>query len=127
MLGDTARFAGAGGRAAQALQGLRRRFPGDSRAAPAAFHLGRLAFDARGAYADAARWFAIYLAEQPGGGFAREAAGRLIEARERAGDLPGARDAARDYLSRHPAGPHAGKARDLLPDASARPETDAGE
>jgi TolA-binding protein len=127
LLADVARLGGAGGRAAQPLQALRRRYPHDPRAASAAFHLGRLAFDGRAAHAEAARWFATYLAEQPGGPFAREAAGRLIEARERAGDSSGARDAARDYLARYPTGPHAGKARSLLHGPSEVDPSDAGE
>jgi ferric-dicitrate binding protein FerR (iron transport regulator)/TolA-binding protein len=127
LLADAARLGGAGGRAAQALQALRRRYPHDLRAASAAFHLGRLAFDGRAAHAEAARWFATYLAEQPSGPFAREAAGRLVEARERAGDISGARDAARAYLARYPTGPHAGKARSLLPGSSELGETDAGD
>jgi ferric-dicitrate binding protein FerR (iron transport regulator)/TolA-binding protein len=127
LLADVARLGGAGGRAAAPLQALRRRYPHDPRAASAAFHLGRLAFDGRAAHAEAARWFATYLAEQPSGPFAREAAGRLIEARERAGNITGARDAARDYLARYPTGPHAGKARSLLHGPSELDERDAGD
>jgi TolA-binding protein len=127
LLADAARLGGAGARAAQALEALRRRFPGDPRAAVAAFHLGRLAFDGRRAYADAARWFATYLAEQPGGPFAREAAGRLVEARERGGDAEGARAAATSYLGRYPSGPHAGKARSLVQGPATKAESDAGE
>jgi transmembrane sensor len=113
-LADAARFAGKPARAAEALNALRRRFSGSGQAATAAFHLGRMAFDSRGAHAEAARWFSTYLAEQPGGALAREAEGRLMECREKMGDTAGAREAARRYLDAYPGGPHAEKARSLL-------------
>jgi transmembrane sensor len=114
-LGDTARLAGDTARAKQAYLAARRRFPGSAAAAISALSLGRLAFDRDGAFAGAARWFETYLTEAPAGPLAREAAGRLIEAHERAGDRMAARAAARRYLARWPDGPHAAKARSLLP------------
>ncbi len=114
-LGDTARLAGDFDRAKHAYLAVRRRHPGTGAAAVGALALGRLAFDHDGAFASAASWFEAYLAEQPDGPLAREAAGRLIEAREREGDRISARAAARRYLSRWPDGPHAEKARSLLP------------
>jgi hypothetical protein len=114
-LGDTARLAGDTARAKQAYRAARRRFPGTGAAAMSALSLGRLAFDHEAAFADAARWFEAYLAEDAAGPLAREAAGRLIEARERDGDRIAARAAARRYLARWPDGPHAAKARSLLP------------
>lgn len=113
-LGDAARLAGSSSRAKQAYVALRRRSPGDRRAGAAAFVLGRMAFDGAGAYAEAARWFTMYLAEQPRGALAREAAGRLLEAHERAGDRAAAVAAAKSYLSSYPEGPHAAKASSLL-------------
>jgi TolA-binding protein len=113
LLGDAARFSGDPGRARQALTALRRRFPGDGRSAASAFTLGRIAFDQQRSYGDAAGWFATYLNEQPSGGFAQEALGRLIEARQRSGDLEGARHAARQYLLRFPGGAHEPLARKL--------------
>jgi hypothetical protein len=113
-LGDTARFAGQGGRAREAYLTLRTRFPGAREAAVAAFVIGRLAFDRDGAYAEAARWFRTYLAEAPGGAYAREARGRLVEALQRGGDREGARQAAFAYLAADPDGPHAALARSLL-------------
>jgi TolA-binding protein len=115
-LGDAARLGGNAGRAAQALLALRSRFPGDGRSATAAFTLGRIAFDQRRSPCEAARWFDAYLREQGGGAFAREAAGRLIEARRACGDAAGAREAAKRYLSRFPNGPHAELARSLPPE-----------
>ena len=114
LLADAARFAGDAGRASTALHALRRRFGGSPRAASAAFLLGKLAFDRQVSPAAAADWFATYLREQPGGPLAREAAGRLIEARRIAGDRAGAKTAARSYLEHYPSGPHAALARDVV-------------
>jgi TolA-binding protein len=113
-LADAARLAGSLGQASRAYLAVRRRFPGSRDAAIAAWNLGRLAFDQRGAFKSAARWFRTYLAEQPSGAFARDASGRLVEALDRAGDAPGAREAARIYLESWPRGPHAEKAHSLL-------------
>jgi transmembrane sensor len=115
-LADAARFGGGAAHAREPLTALRSRFPGTREAGLAAFLLGRIAFDQAHAPADAARWFTAYLAEQPGGSFAREAAGRLIEARERTGDTAGAHDAAKRYLAAYPDGAHAEHARSLLGD-----------
>jgi len=114
QLGDGARLSGNSASAKQALTRLRSAFPADSRRAAAAFALGKVAFDQTHAYAEAAEWFATSIREQPGGSLVREAAGRLIEARRRAGDDAGARRAAESYLARYPDGPHADLARSLL-------------
>jgi hypothetical protein len=113
LLGDTARLAGNAERAEQAYQAVRSRFSG-SNAAQAGFLLGRLAFDERSAYGEAARYFALSLLEEPGGPFSREAAGRLVESLDRSGDTTGAKAAAGRYLEQHPDGPHAKLARALL-------------
>lgn len=113
-LADLSRFAGRTSRASEALLGIRNRFAGTSESARAAFHLGRLAFDQRGSHAEAARWFSTYLAEQPSGGLAQEALGRLIECREAMGATSEAREAARRYLAAYPSGPHAAHAESLL-------------
>jgi ferric-dicitrate binding protein FerR (iron transport regulator) len=114
QLGDGARLAGRPDRAEQALLTLRRRFPSDPRRAAAAFALGKVAFDQRRSYAQAATWFRTSIAEQPNGSLAREASGRLIEALRNSGDGAGARQAAEKYLQRYPAGPHADVARSLV-------------
>src|SRR5262249_2264297 len=53
-LGDGARLAGRSDRAVEALLALRRRYPRDPRRAAAAFALGKVAFDQRRAYVEAA-------------------------------------------------------------------------
>jgi len=120
LLGDAARLAQRHDVSERCYGAVRSRYPGSPRAVEAAFALGRLAFDQERSYAKAAVWLARYLDE--GGAstlLAREALGRLIEARDRSGDAVGARDAAHLYLARHPGGPHAGYARRLLQDADA--------
>jgi hypothetical protein len=114
LLGDTARFAGKPADALSAYQALRARASGTGAAKQAAFSIGRVHFDQRAAYAEAARWFRIYLAEQPGGPLAREASGRLMESLSRAGDRAGASAVARDYVAKYPHGPHERVARQLL-------------
>ncbi len=114
VLGDGARLAGRPDRANEALLALRKRYPGDSRRAAAAFALGKVAFDQTHDYAQAAEWFSTSIREQPGGSLSREAAGRLLEALQRAGNVAAARRAAEDYLSRYPNGPHAAAARAIL-------------
>jgi hypothetical protein len=113
LLADVARLAGNPPLARRAYERARERFPGED-GGQAAFFLGRLAFDERADYAEAARYFQLSLAEQPAGLLAREAAGRLIEARLLSGDGAGARAAARGYLERYADGPHARVARRLL-------------
>lgn len=112
-LGDAARLAGAAERARRIYRAVRRRFPGRRPAARAAYCLGLLAVKRRD-HGGAAMWFEVYLRERPRGELAREASGRLIEARLGAGDRPAARAAARAYLKRHPGGPHAALARATL-------------
>jgi transmembrane sensor len=114
LLGDTARFAGRPVDALSAYQALRSRASGSASAKQAAFSIARVHFDQRAAYAEAARWFRTYLAEQPGGPLAREAEGRLMESLSRSGDRAGARKAAEHYLAKYSGGPHERVARQLL-------------
>jgi len=113
-LSEAARFAGRADRARLALTALRDRFRGEAAASVATFTLGRMAFDSSRDYLGAAKWFRIYLSEQPRGSLAREAAGRLVESLERGGDHAGAKISARDYLSRYPDGPQNRLARQIL-------------
>jgi TolA-binding protein len=113
-LGTTARLARRAERANAAYSAVRRRFAGSDSAATAAFHLGQIAFDSAGAYAEARKWFGTYLSERPAGGLATEALGRQMEAEQRAGDVLAARATASSYLSRYPLGAHAPLAKSLL-------------
>jgi hypothetical protein len=113
LLGDVARYAGAGNDARRAFESLVARFPEDSLAADAVFSLGRMAFDANQP-AEASRWFERYLADWPRAPLAEQALGRLIECALQANDVEAARGAARGYLRRAPNGPRARFARELL-------------
>ncbi|HSY41601.1 MAG TPA: FecR domain-containing protein [Polyangia bacterium] len=108
LLGDVARLAGDLNRAEEAYRSARRRFPQADRPT---FALGLIAFEGRHDYRAAGDWFASYLRSFPRGPLAREAAGRLIESRIKAGDDGQARDAATSYLRAFPDGPHAALAR----------------
>jgi hypothetical protein len=110
-LGEAARLAQHYRSAVEAFQSLRKRFPQKPQASVAAFTLGRIAYEQRSAYSQAADWFQTYLTEAPHGSLQREARGRLMEAQLRAGDAEGAKQSAYRYLKRHPNGPHAALAR----------------
>ncbi|MEO8904502.1 MAG: FecR domain-containing protein [Polyangiaceae bacterium] len=92
-----------------ALLACRKRAPGQPAAAQAAYLLGRAS-----AAGEAAGWFETYLREMPQGLLAREAAGRLIESYQAAGNPTAAQSAASRYLARYPNGPHAAMARHAL-------------
>ena len=108
-LAQVARLSGHRDTEREALVTCRRRFAGSERAAVAAYELGRSSSPS-----EASSWFDTYLGEKPSGELAREASGRLVEARASAGDDRGARDAAARYLARYPDGPHASLARRVL-------------
>jgi hypothetical protein len=110
-LARAARFVGRRDVSSGALFGCRKRFPGTTEAAAAAYLLGRNAPPEQ-----AVKWFSAYLSEEPGGTWAREASGRLIEAHQANGDTRAARDAAKRYLARYPDGPHADFAKKVLAD-----------
>ena len=110
MLADVARLGGDYKRADQAYRAALRRFPSLDRPA---FSLGVMSFEGRHDYRDAASWLSRYLRDHPTGPLAAEAAGRLLEAWDLAGETAKAREAARSYLRDHPTGPHRGLARRL--------------
>jgi TolA-binding protein len=114
LLGNSARFAGSPARAERAFRFARSRFAGTHEASMASFFLGRIAYDQRGNPGEAAHWFQSYLREEPAGGLAREAAGRLIEAERARGDSAATLAAAQSYLQKYPSGPHADLARGVL-------------
>jgi hypothetical protein len=104
-LADASRYARRPDVAGSLLTALRRRFGGSGAAATAAFQLGRLAADLRGAPVEAAAWFETYLGESPGGPLAEEALGRLVDLLHASGRRAAAVAAARTYLARYPTGP----------------------
>jgi ferric-dicitrate binding protein FerR (iron transport regulator) len=105
-LADVARLAGSSGAATKYLHAVRQRFGGTGAAAVAAYTLGVMAFDQRGDYPSAARWFSTYLSEEPGGSLASDALGRLMEAQSRSGNQAAAKATARRYLEAYPNGLH---------------------
>lgn len=107
LLADAARYSGEYGRSRDALLAARNRGAG----ARASFLLGKIAADHQGAPAEAVRWFEACLAQDPSGGFAEQALGRLIELKRRTGDRGGARTSAQVYLERYPSGAYASLAR----------------
>jgi tetratricopeptide (TPR) repeat protein len=110
-LGNMARNAGQAEHAEVAFRSALRRNPQADRAV---YELGRLAFDQRKNYAAAESYFSEYVKRFPTGALVGEAAGLLLESRIKAGHNAGARDAAANYLSRFPNGPHAKLARDTV-------------
>jgi TolA-binding protein len=110
-LGDAARVSGSAARAEQAYTAAHRKLPGGGRAS---YGLGLVAFDQRGDFIRAVRYFEAYLREQPGGSLRAEATGRLMESWQRAGQVSEARRIAEQYLARYPQGPQAVRAKQLL-------------
>ncbi|WP_437485407.1 FecR domain-containing protein [Sorangium sp. So ce1014] len=109
-LGSAARLARKPSVAVRFYEAARQRFAGGDAAAVAAYHLGRMAFDGRGAWAEAERWFAVYLAERPRGALAPEALGRSLECARNLKLHARARELAARYLAAYPDGAHAGLA-----------------
>jgi TolA-binding protein len=105
-LADVARMGGQPVRAVELLHVTRRRFPRSEAASVAAYTLGVTAFDQAGSYAEAAKWFEVYLRERPTGPLAAEALGRLMESTDRLGRHGRAEALARKYLQLYPNGAH---------------------
>ncbi len=110
-LADAARLAGSAPRAEQAYSAARSKLSGGGRAS---YGLGLVAFDQRGDFTTAARWFETYLREQPSGSLRAEATGRLLEALQRSGQRDKARTLAQQYLTQYPHGAQAALAQQLL-------------
>lgn len=109
LLADAARFAARPSLARQALLALRSRFGARGRSA---FLLGKIAADQQGVAAEAVRWFELYLSEEPNGGLAEQALGRILELRK--SDPASATSTAKRYLARYPSGAYAPLARSLV-------------
>jgi len=112
-LADASRYLGRTDVAERALTTERSRFPGSKEAHTAAFLLGRLADDQRGAPARAIPWYDRYLAEAPTGPFASDALGRKMLAVERTQGPAPARVLADQYARRFPHGAYAAQAEEL--------------
>ena len=110
-LADAARLGGSAARAEQAYTAARSKLPGGGRAT---YGLGLIAFDHRGDFTTAARWFETYLRDQPSGSLRAEATGRLLESLQRSGQRDKARSVAERYLAQYPRGPQAALAQQLL-------------
>lgn len=92
---------------------LRSRFPRTRQASEAAFHLGRMAFDAT-RWAAAEAWSSTAYDEDVTGPFALEALGLALDSAVRAGQPAAAKLHAQRYLARTPDGPRAALARRIL-------------
>jgi hypothetical protein len=111
-LADAARYAGRSDLARRALLAERSRFSGSPEARSAAFLLGRMAEG--GSPAAAISWYDQYLAESPGGSLAAEALGRKMIVVRNSGGRDAARPIAEEYVKRHPRGPFADAAAEIL-------------
>jgi transmembrane sensor len=105
---DVARLSGHPADAVPALRRIIMEHPADSSAPLAAFTLGRVELDALGHPAEAADAFARAIAMGVPQGLLDDACARLVEARARANDMDGARQAADEYRARFAEGAHAG-------------------
>jgi hypothetical protein len=112
LLGDAARLAKQPNvdRAEEAYRAARSRFP---RLDGPVFAMGKVAYEKRHRFHEAATWFETYLDSYPHGPLALEAAGRLIESWQSAGEGAKAQAASRAYLEKYPAGPYSALARRL--------------
>jgi transmembrane sensor len=103
-LADVARLSGHPADAVAPLSRVVAEHASDPRTPLAAFTLGRLELDALGRPAQAATAFAQAIALGLPQTLQQDAYARLVQARARAGDMDGARAAARDYEQRFPKG-----------------------
>jgi len=114
QLADVARLSGHAEEAVAPLERFLREHPSDGRAGLAAFTLGVVHMDQRGAPGQAAEAFERALELDLPEPLREDALARLSAARGRAGDAEGAARAARRYLDRHPEGPRAPDVRRRL-------------
>jgi ferric-dicitrate binding protein FerR (iron transport regulator) len=112
-LADAARYTGRSAMAESALLSLRKRFGGSRDGRSAAFLLGRLE-EARGATAQAGRWYDTYLRELPAGDLAAEALAGKMRTVFASEGRAAAESIATEYLARYPNGVHAQTARGIV-------------
>jgi len=112
-LADAARYRRQDDLARRALDAQRRRFQGSSRAADAAFFLGRLDEKEGAGLVHALSWYDRYLNEAPSGSYVAEALGRKMVAVRDLYGVAQARTVADEYVRRFPHGSYAGAARAL--------------
>jgi transmembrane sensor len=103
-LADVARLSGHPQEAARVLALIVEKHPQDPRASLAAFSLGRMGMGPQGTPGQAAGAFSRALALGLPAGLREEAWLRLIESRQNAGDVTGARAAAQQYREQYPHG-----------------------
>jgi len=104
LAADVTRLGGHPGEAVTWLTRVVNGHAADSRAALAAFTLGRVYLDQLGRPHQAAEAFARARQMAPGGALAEDALAREVEARARSGDASGARRLAERYVARYPSG-----------------------
>ena len=110
---DDARRRGDGAAAADALRALIDHHPKDVRVYTALFTLAKVE-RGRGRHAAAAALFASVVARDPNGALAEDARAEAASSWSSAGRHDDAREAANDYLAKHPAGAHVGRMQRLL-------------
>lgn len=113
--GAAARRAGRLREAARAYEALLREHPGDSRAALAAFELGRLRMDSLGDRAGAVAAFELVARRGGGAAFRQDAMARLVFLHDSAGRTGACRRARAAYLSAYPGGARAADVRARCP------------
>lgn len=110
---DEARRRGDSAAAAEALRALIDHHPKDVRVYTALFTLAKVE-RARGHHATAAALFEKVVARDPNGALAEDARAEAASSWSSAGRQDDAREAANDYLAKHPAGAHVGRMQRLL-------------
>lgn len=110
-LAERHRVAGRLSAAAIALDSLRRTYPGDSRAALAAFELGRIRMDGLGDLSGAVSAFNAAIQLNSSGAYREDAEARLVQLHERMGQLQTCRQAKSSYLARYAQGRHVSAVR----------------
>jgi transmembrane sensor len=111
---DDARRAGRPRAAVTSLRRLMERYPGDPRAPSAAFTLGWVLLTDLDRPREAAQAFSEAERIAPRGALAEDAAARVVEAWQKAGEPRRAAEAARRYLRVYPAGRYTGLMRGLV-------------